>query len=301
MSTAFSSVGLMGRESDPEVAKVAGRVVDLLADAKVQVRVDAALKLPLGAGGAKAVSRADIAAHSDLIIVVGGDGTLLKAAHAIAARPVPLVGVNLGKLGFLADITPEQLQEDIVAILKGEFSREERLLLDSCVQRDGGKQDCTPALNDVVIQKSDGGRLIEFETHVDGHFVCAHRADGIIVATPTGSTAYALSGGGPILHPAMDAMLLVPICPHTLGDRPVVVAGGSRIEIVLTHHSHGGRAQVTWDGQRAEPLTMGERVQIKRADRRITFIHPRGYDYYKILRTKLHWGRTKHGSGETHN
>jgi len=301
MSTAFSTVGLMGRESDPEVAKVAGRVVDLLADAKVQVRVDASLKLPLGAGAAKAVSRAEVAAQSDLIIVVGGDGTLLKAAHAIAARPVPLVGVNLGKLGFLADITPERLHDDIAAILKGEFSREERLLLDSCVQRSGGKQDCTPALNDVVIQKSDGGRLIEFETHVDGHFVCAHRADGIIVATPTGSTAYALSGGGPILHPAMDAMLLVPICPHTLGDRPVVVAGGSRIEIVLTHHSQGGRAQVTWDGQRAELLTIGERVQIKRADRRITFIHPRGYDYYKILRTKLHWGRTKHGSGETPN
>ncbi len=300
MSTAFKTVGLMGRESDPAVAQVAGRVVGLLADAKVHVRVDEALKLPLTAGGAKAVSRADVADQADLIIVVGGDGTLLKAAHAVAARPVPLVGVNLGKLGFLADITPERLQEDIAAILKGEFSREERLLLDSCVQRDGGMQDCTPALNDVVIQKSDGGRLIEFETHVDGHFVCAHRADGIIVATPTGSTAYALSGGGPIVHPAMDATLLVPICPHTLGDRPIVVAGGSKIEIVLTH-CHGGRAQVTWDGQRAETLTVGERVQITRAERRITFIHPPGHDYYRILRTKLHWGRTKHGSGETHN
>ena len=297
MSTAFKTVGLMGRESDPAVAQVAGRVVGLLADATVQVRVDEALKLPLAAGGAKAVSRADVAAQSDLIIVVGGDGTLLKAAHAVAARPVPLVGVNLGKLGFLADITPERLQDDIAAILKGEFTKEERLLLASCVQRDGAMQDCTPALNDVVIQKSDGGRLIEFETHVDGHFVCAHRADGIIVATPTGSTAYALSGGGPILHPAMDAITLVPICPHTLGDRPIVVPGGSKIDIVLTH-SHGGKAQVTWDGQRAEPLTVGERVQVKRATRRIVFIHPRGYDYYKILRTKLHWGRTKHGSDE---
>src|SRR5690242_5637551 len=190
MGAPFSTIGLMGRESDPEVSKVAGTVVSLLAEARVQVLADVALKLPLAAG-AKAVSRAELAEKADLIIVVGGDGTLLKAAHAIAARPVPLVGVNLGRLGFLADITPERLKEDISAILKGEFSREERLLLDSCVQRGGAMQDCTPALNDVVMQKSDGGRLIEFETHVDGHFVCAHRADGIIVATPTGSTAYA--------------------------------------------------------------------------------------------------------------
>ena len=298
MGAPFSTIGLMGRESDPEVSKVAGTVVSLLAEARVQVLADTALKLPLAAG-AKAVSRAELAEKADLIIVVGGDGTLLKAAHAIAARAVPLVGVNLGKLGFLADITPERLKEDIGAILKGEFSREERLLLDSCVQRGGAMQDCTPALNDVVMQKSDGGRLIEFETHVDGHFVCAHRADGIIVATPTGSTAYALSGGGPILHPAMDAIQMVPICPHSLGDRPIVVAGGSRIELVLTH-GHGGKAQVSWDGQRTESLSVGDRVQIRRAERRITFIHPRGYDYYRILRTKLHWGRMK-PSGERHD
>jgi NAD+ kinase len=298
MGAPFSTIGLMGRESDPEVSKVAGSVVSLLTEARVQVLADASLKLPLAAG-AKAVARAELAGAADLIIVVGGDGTLLKAAHAIAARPVPLVGVNLGRLGFLADITPERLKEDIGAILKGEFTREERLLLDSCVQRGGVMQDCTPALNDVVMQKSDGGRLIEFETHVDGNFVCAHRADGIIVATPTGSTAYALSGGGPILHPAADAIQMVPICPHSLGDRPIVVTGGSRIEIVLTH-GHGGKAQVSWDGQRTESIAVGERIQIRRAERRIAFIHPRSYDYYRILRTKLHWGRSKQ-SDERHD
>ncbi|HET7175150.1 MAG TPA: NAD(+) kinase [Gammaproteobacteria bacterium] len=297
MSPRFATVGLMGRESDPQVAQVAGSLVSMLTAAKVTVLMDEALGPHLPS--AKAVPRPELAAKADLIVVVGGDGTLLKAAHAIAARPVPLVGVNLGRLGFLADITPERLQDDMAAMLKGDYTSEERLLLDSCVQRSAGAQDCTPALNDVVVQKSDGGRLIEFETHVDGHFVCAHRADGIVVATPTGSTAYALSGGGPILHPAMDAVLLVPICPHSLGDRPIVVAGGSQIEILLTH-GHGGRAQVSWDGQRTESLAVGERVQVKRAERRITFIHPRGYDYYRILRTKLHWGRTKHGSGEPH-
>lgn len=281
----------MGRESDPQVAGVIARLTELLVQAKVGVLLDAALKLP-AAGGVRVLSKPELAAQADLVIVVGGDGTLLKAAHAVADRPVPLVGVNLGKLGFLADITPERLQDDIAAILQGDCSREERLLLDSCVLRAGESRSCTPALNDVVVQKADGGRLIEFETHVDGRFVCAHRADGIVVATPTGSTAYALSGGGPILHPGLDAIALVPICPHTLGDRPIVVSGGAEIEIVVTN-THSGRAQATWDGQQTQPLVAGDRVQVRRSQRKISFIHPHGYDYYKILRTKLHWGRTK--------
>ncbi len=291
MSSRFKTVGLMGRASDPQVAQMVGQLAGFLTESGVTALVDESL----GVSAGKALPRAEVAAKADLIIVVGGDGTLLKAAQAIAARPLPLVGVNLGRLGFLADITPERVQDDIAAILKGEFSREERLLLESGIQRAGGSEPGGTALNDVVVQKADGGRLIEFETRVDGQFLCAYRADGMIVASPTGSTAYALSGGGPILHPAMDALLLVPICPHTLGDRPMVVPGGSRIEILL-NHTHGGRAQVTWDGQRAQPLAAGERVEVWRAERRVSFIHPRGYDYYKILRTKLHWGRNKHAS-----
>ena len=286
MSTRFSRVGLMGRASDPEVSRLVGELAAQLAAAKAEVLVDAALG---AAPPARALPLAELAGQADLLIVVGGDGTLLKAAHAVAARPIPLVGVNLGRLGFLADITPEKLQDDIAAILKGDYSSEQRLMLDSRVQRGGDSEDCPAVLNDVVVQKADGGRLIEFETRVDGHFLCAYRADGIVVATPTGSTAYALSGGGPILHPAMDAVTLVPICPHTLGDRPIVVSGPSEIEIKVTD-THGGHAQVTWDGQRALPLSAGECVTVKRSARPITFIHPRGYDYYRILRTKLHWG-----------
>jgi NAD+ kinase len=289
-SANFKHVGLMGRESDPQVAGVIARLAEQLTAARVGVLLDAALQPP--SPGVRALPRQELAAQADLVIVVGGDGTLLKAAHAVADRPVPLVGVNLGKLGFLADITPERLQDDIAAILKGDCSREQRLLLDSCLLRAAGALQCTPALNDVVVQKADGGRLIEFETHVDGRFVCAHRADGMVVATPTGSTAYALSAGGPILHPGLDAIALVPICPHTLGDRPIVVSGGAEIEIVVTN-THGGRAQATWDGQQTQSLVAGDRVQVRRSQRNITFIHPHGYDYYKILRTKLHWGRTK--------
>ncbi len=296
MSSPFSRIGLTGRTADPQVSDMVGRLAGHLTAAKVEVLVDAALKVP--AAGAKTLTLEELVTKADLLIVVGGDGTLLKAAHAVAARPIPLVGVNLGRLGFLADITPERVQDDMAAILKGDYSREERLMLDSCVLRPEGPEGCMPALNDVVVQKADGGRLIEFETYVDGHFLCAYRADGIVVATPTGSTAYALSGGGPILHPAMDAIALVPICPHTLGDRPIVVSGGSTIE-VRVGDTHGSRAQVTWDGQRARNLGKGEHVQVKRTAQRISFIHPRGYDYYTILRTKLHWGRATRNGEKT--
>ena len=296
MSSPFSRIGLTGRAADPQVSDMVGQLAGHLIAAKVEVLVDAALKVP--ATGAKTLALEELVAKTDLLIVVGGDGTLLKAAHAVAARPIPLVGVNLGRLGFLADITPERVQDDMAAILKADYSREERLMLDSCVLRPEGPEGCMPALNDVVVQKADGGRLIEFETYVDGHFLCAYRADGIVVATPTGSTAYALSGGGPILHPAMDAIALVPICPHTLGDRPIVVSGGSTIE-VRVGDTHGSRAQVTWDGQRARNLSKGEHVQVKRTAQRISFIHPRGYDYYTILRTKLHWGRATRNGEKT--
>jgi NAD+ kinase len=269
---------------------MATRLAQQLLGAKVDVYGDECLGLPASAGVQVLPAKA-LAAKADLLIVVGGDGTLLKAAHLISARPIPLVGVNLGRLGFLADITPEKVQDDIAAMLKGEYSQEERLLLQAHALRKGGNEAPRTALNDVVVHKSDGGRLIEFETYVDGHFLCAYRADGIVVATPTGSTAYALSGGGPIVHPSMDAITLVPICPHTLGDRPLVVSGASVIEVRIGD-AHGGSAQVTWDGQHAETLHPGDRVEAKRAAQRITFIHPRGYDYYKILRSKLHWGRS---------
>lgn len=291
MAKRFSTAGLMGRTSDPEVSKMVARLATQLADAKLKVLVDEALG-PVSP--ADALPLRQLAAEADVLIVVGGDGTLLKAAHAVAARPIPLLGVNLGRLGFLADLTPDEVQDGVAAILRGEFSTEERLMLQSELLTGGASEECPPVLNDVVVQKSDGGRLIEFETYVDGLFLCAYRADGIVVATPTGSTAYALSGGGPILHPAMDAVTLVPICPHTLGDRPIVVTSKSVVEIHVTD-THGGRAQVTWDGRRAKPIAVGERVRVQRAKHPISFIHPRGYDYYRILRTKLHWGGHKSG------
>jgi len=288
MSPAFNTIGILGREGDPQVLETVARVAKHLAAAGARVLVEAGLASDSGPK-LEYLPREVLCQQADLITVVGGDGTMLKGAQAIANRPIPLIGINLGRLGFLTDISPETLDEDLTAILHGDYQEEERLLLDAWLIRRGQQEPCAPALNDVVVQKSDGGRLIEFETYVDGRFVCAHRADGIIISTPTGSTAYALSGGGSILHPQLDAVILVPICPHALGDRPIVVGGHSQIEIVL-NGTHGGRAQVTCDGQHTLPLQTGDRVRVQRAAHGVKFIHPTNYDYYRILRTKLHWG-----------
>ncbi|MBU6420655.1 MAG: NAD(+) kinase [Gammaproteobacteria bacterium] len=290
MGSHFATIAVLGREGDPQIAATLAALLAELRTAETAVLVDKALKPLTGPGaGVQFAGHPQLAAEAELAIVIGGDGTLLKAAHIFDARPVPLVGINLGRLGFLTDITPESLDGDIGAILRGEYQAERRLRLQSEVLHAAQVTACPPALNDVVIQKTDGGRLIEFETHVDGQFVCAHRADGIIVATPTGSTAYALSGGGSILQPALNAVTLVPICPHALGDRPIVLSSASRVEIVI-NHTHGGRAQVTSDGQHTHLLSTGDRVRVQCAAEGVTFIHPRGYDYYRILRTKLHWG-----------
>jgi len=294
MPSSFSTIAVLGRAGDPGIILVLKSLLAHLETQGVRTLVDSALA-PLFEGKISAhfADHVRISAQADLIIVIGGDGTLLKAAHIFATRPVALVGINLGRLGFLTDISPETMDAEISAILQGNYHVEQRLLLEAGILHANDRKPCMPALNDVVIQKADGGRLIEFETHVDGVFVCAHRADGIIIATPTGSTAYALSGGGSILHPSVDAVILVPICPHALGDRSIVVKGDSKIEIII-NDTHGGGAQVSSDGQHTQLLAANDRVQVQRSAASVTLIHPRGHDYYRILRTKLHWGRAPH-------
>ncbi|MGA9855875.1 MAG: NAD(+) kinase [Gammaproteobacteria bacterium] len=294
MPKRFSTIAVLGRTGDPEIVTTLKALLAHLETRGVRTLVDAALA-PLidGKISAHFAEHAQISAQADLVIAIGGDGTLLNAVHIFAAPPIPLVGINLGRVGFLTDISPETMETEISAILQGDYHAEQRLLLESEIVRADASLPCKPALNDVVIQKADGGRLIEFETHVDENFVCAHRADGIIIATPTGSTAYALSGGGSILHPSVDAVTLVPICPHALGDRPIVVKGGSKIEILI-NDTHGGGAQVSSDGQHTQLLAAGDRVRIQRSAASVTLIHPHGHDYYRILRTKLHWGRALH-------
>ncbi|MGH8278578.1 MAG: NAD(+)/NADH kinase [Gammaproteobacteria bacterium] len=290
MSLHFSTVAVLGRGDAASSTPTLGQLLQTLEAAGAVALVDRALAplLPK-ARGVRFEPQDQLSARADLAVVVGGDGTLLRAAHVFEQRPVPLVGINLGQLGFLTDISPASLATDLSAILQGEYQAEERLALAAETIGSGKVTPCSVALNDIVIQKADGGRLIEFETRVDGRLVCAYRADGIVIATPTGSTAYALSGGGAILHPALAALILVPICPHTLGDRPIVISGDSQVEVRIIN-THGGNAQATSDGQPGQALGADDRVRIKRAAHGVTFIHPRGYDYYQVLRSKLHWG-----------
>lgn len=293
MPSLFSTIAILGREGDPNIIPALTRLIHEIQSARVTALVDRALAPLIGdSAGARFDSLDHLSTVADLAIVIGGDGTLLKAVRQLSRRTVPLLGINLGRLGFLTDISPDSLAGDIAAILGGDYQAEQRLMIEADAVCDQQTTPCPPALNDIVIQKSDGGRLIEFETRVDGRLVCAYRADGIIIATPTGSTAYALSGSGSILHPALDAMILVPICPHTLGDRAIVISGNSEVEIIIIN-THGGHVQAASDGQPAQLLKAGDRISIRRAARGVTFIHPPGYDYYHVLRTKLHWGRVR--------
>lgn len=275
----FSCVGIIGK-NDPRVANT--------------VR---ALRERLAAEGCSSLSeqeagdRLALAKRCQLVIVVGGDGTLLSAARDLAASGVPILGINLGRLGFMVDVNPSEMGEILSQVLRGEYVAEERLLLSAHVQRQNGAT-LGPflAVNDVVIRNQAAIRMLEFETWLNGQYISQHRADGFIVSTPTGSTAYALSGGGPVLHPGLQALALVPICPHTLSDRPIVVGADRAVRIVL-RGAAASSAMFTCDGQTTESLAPGDAVLISKASESLRLIHPRNYNYFEILRNKLHWGR----------
>ncbi len=228
--------------------------------------------------------------HCDLAIIVGGDGTFLSSARRLGDSQIPLLGINLGRLGFLVDISPEAMHDSLAEILDGHYDAEERFLLSCQV----GEQPVELALNDVVIHKWNTARMIEFETWVDDSFIDTQRSDGIIVSTPTGSTAYALSGGGPLLSPALDAIALVPICPHTLSNRPIVVHGRNVVRFRVCGRTPPDHVRVTCDGQVTLEVGPDEDVVLRRHPHPLRLIHPAGHDHFQILRTKLHWGG-KHG------
>ena len=223
---------------------------------------------------------------ADLAIVIGGDGTMLAAARELVQHGVPLVGINQGRLGFMTDIGQGDMLAGVGAILDGKYSLEERSLLDAEIRREGKAALRTIALNEAVIGKGSQGRLIEFELSIDGEFVYTLRADGMIVATPTGSTAYALSAQGPILHPAVPALALVPLNPHTLSARPVSVSDRSVIEIVMVHALD---ARAHFDGLALHDMAEGDRLILKRSADVVRFVHPPGYRYFSTLREKLRW------------
>jgi len=231
------------------------------------------------------VSLAEIGQKADLVIVMGGDGTMLSVARALQESSIPLVGVNRGHFGFLTDLRAEEMLLSIDAILAGNYQSESRMMLSASVTRNGKVILHDRAFNDIVLKS--GLRLIELDVRIDDKFVHQQRADGLIVSTPTGTTAYSLSAGGPILHPSLEAIALVPICPHTLSNRPLALSSASSIEVTVVQMDE---AQISFDGQAHLALALGDSIQIARAKENVTLLHPEDYCYYDMLRNKLNWG-----------
>jgi NAD+ kinase len=289
MSPQFPRIALVGRPADPPVAEALVALAQHACARGIRVRVDEACDLPFE----PAVERcpeSELAAHADLLVSVGGDGTLLYTARLLGNADVPLLGINRGRLGFLADISAAEMIERFGDVLEGRYTRDVRRTLRARLCTADGEERVALALNDVVLQKRETGRMLDFESFIDGHFVNAHGGDGLVVSTATGSTAYALSCGGPILTPDIDAIVIAPISPHTLSDRPLVVGGHSVIELRLVAQAPV-RAEVTCDGVLLGDLPVDGRLVVEPSSQRVTLLHPPGYDYFRILRSKLHWGR----------
>lgn len=282
----FSHIGIFTKPNDTRVDNTLFQLHEFLLQRGYQVFCDQNAGLILGLPSMPAE---ELARRIDLAIVVGGDGTLLGAGRVLAANEVPIVGINLGRVGFLVDVSPEDMQNPLDAILNGHYREEQRIVLHAETIRDDEIMGQGDALNDVVLHVRNEVRMIEFTTWIDGNFVNTQRADGLIIATPTGSTAYSLSSGGPIMHPALQALAIVPICPHTLSDRPLVLSSHSTIEIQLCEQ-RDIPARVSFDGQNNLALESGDKVRIYARTEKVRLLHPHSYDYYHILREKLYWG-----------
>ncbi len=287
--TVFRTIGLITKPGDALLADTAHGLLDYLRARGAEVLVDQSAGSVLRQSTERCVRRDEIARRCDLAVVVGGDGTLLHAARSLVDHGVPLVAINRGRLGFLADILPEDMYTRLDEILAGRYKEERRYLLHARVARGDETLAVSDAINEVVVHVQGSIRMIELEIYIDGRLVNTLRADGLIVATPTGSTAYALSGGGPILHPSLEAIVLVPICPHTLTNRPVVVDAVSHIEVVLCRQNDS-RARISFDGQANLDLIPNDRVCIERKASMFRLIQPLDHDYFQILRAKLRWG-----------
>ncbi len=285
----FSRIGIIGRLGSDTAVYSLKRLINFLQKKGCEVILEEDTASVLPSYASEAVYREDLGKSCDLVIVVGGDGSLLGAARALAQYNVPLLGVNRGRLGFLTDISPEEIETKVGEVLAGKYMMESRFLLDMSVSRQGKLIGGGDALNDVVIHPGKFIRMIEFELYIDGQFVYGQRSDGMIVSSPTGSTAYALSGGGPIMHPKLDAMVLVPMNPHTLSSRPIVVDGNSEIRALIGEHNTA-YPHVTCDGQTHVITEPGDEIHIHKKPHKLHLIHPLNHNFYEICRTKLGWG-----------
>lgn len=286
MTIKINTIGIIAKDKSEAVCNTVKKLVDFIAGKNCVLVYDKSAEGLID--NVDYVDRVSLAQQSDLAIVVGGDGTFLSAVRSLADYNIPVLGINLGRLGFLVDISPDDMLQHLDQIMQGNYVDEVRFLLQAQVERDGQVISQADAFNDVVVHIRDVARMIEFETYINGQFVNFQRSDGLVISTPTGSTAYALSSGGPLLHATLDAMVVVPICPHTLTNRPLVINADSKVEIVIGE-SKQSTAQVTFDGQTAFDVKPGDKIIVQKKANNICLIHPTSYDYYEILRAKLHW------------
>lgn len=284
----FNTIGVIIKPQAESVRQALHVLFEFLKDQSCKVILDEQIPDSLNHMLFEKTDRADMGKRCDLAIVVGGDGTMLNAVRSLADARVPILGINVGRLGFLADISPDELDTALTAILNGSYREEQRILLEMKVTRDDEVIFEADAFNDVVVHIRNMARMIEFETRIDDEFVNHQRADGMVVSTPTGSTAYALSSGGPILYATLDALTLVPISPHTLSSRPLVVDAESQIDILICNTKEG-IAHVTCDGHLSSDLHVGDHIKVIRKAEKITLLHPKEHSYFEILRAKLHW------------
>lgn len=287
MNAPFSTIALIGKPDAERIAETLSRIHRHLGAQGYRVLVESSCAGYLPAQ-AEICSIEDIGRRAQVAIVVGGDGTLLTTARILIDAGIPLIGVNLGRLGFLVDISPDEATTRLDEMLSGRFQSEERPLLHAEVIRDGAVLHEQTAVNEVVVHSWNATSMIEIETSIDGAFLNSQRSDGLIVSTPTGSTAYALSAGGPILHPALDALVLAPINPHTLTNRPIVISGESLIEIAFRPGKQR-RAQVVCDNVALPDVSLSDRLRIRKHRPSLRMLHPVDHDFFAILRSKLNW------------
>jgi NAD+ kinase len=290
MKFPFHNVALIGKHKAHEIAEPLLRLAAFLSSRNLTVTVDSLTAEHLADIPYPVLTLEEMAGVVDLAIVIGGDGTMLNIARTLSPHQIPLVGVNQGRLGFLTDLTLDNMQESIAAMLDGKFVTEQRLLLSAHVLRNDVEVFSGLAFNEVVVHRSNNvSSMIEFEVRVDGEYLYNQRADGLIVATPTGSTAYAMSAGGPILHPSLDVIELVPVCPHSLSNRPIVVKSSSVLEILM-HRTEDIR--VRFDSHTHCDLRLHDKVIVTRHPEPACLLHPVGHSYYHTLREKLLWNQT---------
>ncbi len=279
-------IALVVRQNTAGIEEPVARILGFLQGSGYRVVFEADTAAHLGMPGVEPMSVADIGEQADLAVVMGGDGTMLGIARQLAKYDIPLIGINLGRLGFITDIPVDRMLPALAEILQGKATSEKRTLLEGRVMRGGEMIYCGVAVNDVVVARGSGAGMAELRVAVDGQFMYNQRSDGLIVSTPTGSTAYALSAGGPLLHPSLQGIVLVPIAPHALSNRPIAVPDTSEIVVEIVS---GRDISVNFDMQTFASLQHGDEIVISRSPNTITFLHPEGWSYYHTLREKLHW------------